>query len=227
MGGGRELRSRSDFLRPLAFSLGKKTRHAMEVGATRGSHLASQGGLCLWVFGEFALQSYKKHLAWLGLACLALAWLCASSTAPLFSSSTCHAGDEPEENPSLNTYRERERESLFISYLPTWVYFITHMFIELLTSSRGQHASHLHCQEGDTTKDSSNELDAAMAHFLFGHMSQVELKLKLSCSCCCCCGQHELHINDACCRWHSAFLQQLPPKCLWLILKTLSHVWHM
>lgn len=55
------------------------------------------------------------------------------------------------------------------------------MFIELLTSSRGQHASHLHCQEGDTTKDSSNELDAAMAHFLFGHMSQGELKLKLSC----------------------------------------------
>lgn len=73
MGGGRELRSRSDFLRPLAFSLGKKTRHAMEVGATRGSHLASQGGLCLWVFGEFALQSYKKHLAWLGLPCLGLA----------------------------------------------------------------------------------------------------------------------------------------------------------
>lgn len=218
------MRSRSDFLRPLAFSLGKKTRHAMEVGVTRGSHLASQGGLCLWVFGEFALQSYKKHLAWLGLPCLGLALRLLNCSALQLLHLSCRgrARGKPQ-----SQHLQRERESLFISYLPTWVYFITHMFIELLTSSRGQHASHLHCQEGDTTKDSSNELDAAMAHFLFGHMSQVELKLKLSCSCCCCCGQHELHINDACCHWHSAFLQQLPPKCLWLILKTLSHVWHM
>lgn len=130
------MRSRSDFLRPLAFSLGKKTRHAMEVGATRGSHLASQGGLCLWVFGEFALQSSKKHLAWLGLACLALAWLCASSTAPLFSSSTCHAGDEPEENPSLNTYRERERESLFVfPHLGLFYYSHVYRVINFITGS--------------------------------------------------------------------------------------------
>lgn len=165
---------------------------------------------------------------WLGLAWPALPWLGSAPPQLLRSSAPplVMQGTSQRKTP-VSTLTERERESLFISYLPTWVYFITHMFIELLTSSRGQHASHLHCQEGDTTKDSSNELDAAMAHFLFGHMSQVELKLKLSCSCCCCCGQHELHINDACCHWHSAFLQQLPPKCLWLILKTLSHVWHM
>lgn len=199
------MRSRSDFLRPLAFSLGKKTRHAMEVGATRGSHLASQGGLCLWVSGEFALQSHKKHLAWLGLPCLGLALRLLNCSALQLLHLSCRgrARGKPQ-----TQYLQRERACVgggeFVSpwlivYFPTWVYFITHMFIELLTSSRGQHASHLHCQEGDTTKDSSNELDAAMAHFLFGHMSQGELKLKLSCSCCCCCGQHKLHINDACC----------------------------
>lgn len=51
----------------------------MEVGATRGSHLASQGGLRLRLFGEFALQSHKKS-TWLGLArlalpCFGLPWL--------------------------------------------------------------------------------------------------------------------------------------------------------
>lgn len=174
----------------------------MEVGATRGSHLASQGGLRL--FGSVANLHCKAIKRALGLVCLALAWLCAFSIAQLFSSSTCHAGDELEGNP-----RERAREGEFvsawlISYLPTWVYFIAHMFIELLTSSRGQHASHLRClrclhcqQQGDTTKDSSNELDAAMAHFLFGHMSQVEAQVVFGNSCCCCCGQHKLHINDA------------------------------
>lgn len=107
MGGGRELRSRSDFLRPLAFSLGKKTRHAMEVGATRGSHLASQGGLCLWVSGEFALQSHKKHLAWLGLPCLGLALRLLNCSALQLLHLSCRgrARGKPQ-----TQYLQRERE---------------------------------------------------------------------------------------------------------------------
>lgn len=103
------MRSRSDFLRPLAFSLGKKTRHAMEVGATRGSHLASQGGLCLWVSGEFALQSHKKHLAWLGLPCLGLALRLLNCSALQLLHLSCRgrARGKPQ-----TQYLQRERESL-------------------------------------------------------------------------------------------------------------------
>lgn len=132
------MRSRSDFLRPLAFSLGKKTRHAMEVGATRGSHLASQGGLCLWVFGEFALQSYKKHLAWLGLACLALAWLGSAPPQLLRSSAPplVMQGTSQRKTP-VSTLTEREREFVYFVFTHLGLFYYSHVYrvINFITGS--------------------------------------------------------------------------------------------